>query len=111
MAPKLKSRWSKMIKEIDLQDLTNTDDIRQLIDHLKSSQDQYILKENGEPLAALLSLEDFELLQKANIDKEAAWQDLFENLNEVHSLNPDVSEKEVHADVAAAIRAIRRKKR
>lgn len=52
-------------------------------------------------------MKDIDLKEKAKVDKEQAWQDLFENLEEVHALNPDVSEREVHADVAAAIRSIR----
>jgi len=100
-----------MVKDIDLKDLSDVDYIHQLLDLLNRGEDQFILKENGTARAALLSLEDFKLLEQARIDKKQAWDDLFENLKGVHALNPNVSEKEVHADVAAAIRAIRRERR
>ena len=100
-----------MVKDIDLKDLTDVDYIHQLLDRLNHENDQYILKENGTPRAALLSLDDFKRLEQAKADKEKAWQDLFATLDKVHALNPNVSEKEVHADVAAAIRAIRRERR
>jgi len=100
-----------MVKHIDLKDLADVDYIHQLLDRLNHGNDQYILKENGTPRAALLSLDDFKRLEQAKVDKQKVWQDLFATLDEVHALNPNVSEKEVHADVATAIRAIRREQR
>ncbi len=96
-----------MEKDIDLKDLTNADSIRLLIAQLKNGKDQYIVKDNGQPQAALLSLDDLELLKQAQQNKQKAWDRLFQNLEKVHARNPDVSEEQVHADVEAAIRAIR----
>ena len=96
-----------MEKEIDLKDLTNADSIRQLIAQLKNGKDQYILRDNGQPQAALLSLDDLELLKLAQQNKQKAWDRLFQNLEKVRARNPDVSEQQVHADVEAAIQAIR----
>ena len=107
MSPKLKSKWSQMEKEIDLKDLTNADSIRQLIAQLKNGKDQYILRDNGQRQAALLSLDDLELLKQAQQNKQKAWVRLFQNMEKVRARNPDVSEQQVHADVKAAIQAIR----
>ena len=96
-----------MEKTIDIKDLTNADSIRLLIAQLKNGKDQYILKDNGQPQAALLSLDDLALLKQAQQNKQKAWDRLFENLEKVHARNPDVSEEQVHADVEEAIRAIR----
>ena len=108
MSPKLKSKWSQMEKEIDLKDLTNADSIRQLIVQLKNGKDQYILKDNGQPQAALLSLDDLELLKQAKVLKDRTWNDLFENLERVHTRNRDFSAEEVDADVDEAIKEVRR---
>jgi PHD/YefM family antitoxin component YafN of YafNO toxin-antitoxin module len=96
-----------MVKAVDLKDLTDASRFRRLLEDIKKGEDQYILKDNGQPQAALLSLDDLELLEKAKADKEHAWQDLLENLKEVQALNPDVSEQQVHVDVDDAIRAVR----
>lgn len=96
-----------MVKEVDLKDLADIDHIRHILDMIKKGEDEYILKDNGQPQAALLSLEDLEVLKRAKADKENAWQDLFATLERVHALNPQVSPEEVDADVDDAIREIR----
>ena len=96
-----------MEKDIDLKDLTNVDSIRQLIAQLKNGKDQYILKDNGQPQAALLSLADFELLKQAQQNKQKAWDRLFKNLKKVHAKNRQFTPEEVDADVDEAIKAIR----
>ena len=107
MLIRLKPRRSKMVKDVDLKDLTNTK-LRNLLKSIKSD-DQYILKENGKPRAVLLSLDDLEVLKRAKANKEKAWENLFANLKQVHALNPNVSEEQVHKDVAEAIRAVRQR--
>ena len=97
-----------MAKEIDLKDLTDINRLREILNHIKEGSDQYILKDNGQPLAALLSLDDLELIKKAKEDKEKALENLFKNLKEVHARNADASEEQVHKDVEEAIREIRR---
>ena len=97
-----------MEKDIDLKDLTNADSIRLLIAQLKNGKDQYILKDNGQPQAALLSLDDLELLKQAKVLKDRTWNDLFENLDRVHMRNRDFSAEEVDADVDEAIKEVRR---
>ncbi len=96
-----------MIKNIDLKDLADAESLRQVLARIKKGEDQYILKDNDQPQAALLSLEDLELLKQAKENKQKAWDRLFENLEKVHARNPDVSEEQVHSDVEEAIRAIR----
>ena len=108
MAPKLKLRWSKMVKDVDLKDLTDAHHFRQVLEQIKKGKDQFILKDNGQPQAALLSLDDLELLKKMKANKKKAWKDLFENLKKVHALNSEFSAEEVDADVDEAIKAIRR---
>jgi hypothetical protein len=99
-----------MTKDIDLKDLT-VNYLHQLLEHRNRGDARFILKENGTPRAALLSVEDFKLFEQARMDKKQTWDDLLENLKTVHALNPTVSEKKVHTDVAAAIQAIRRERR
>ena len=108
MSPKLKSKWSEMVKQINLTDLANPDYVRQLFAQLKNSEDQYIVKDNGQPQAALLSLDDLELLKKAKILKERTWDGLFKNLEQVHAKNMQFSAEEVDADVDEAIKEVRR---
>lgn len=107
MLPNPKSRWSSMVKNVELQDISDADRFRQLLNDISKSEDQYILKDNGQPLAALLSLSDLEVLKQAKQNKQKAWDLLFENLEKIHARNPDVSEEQVHADVEEAIRAVR----
>ncbi len=94
-----------MVRDVDLKDLTNTK-LRKLLEAIKSD-DQYILKDNGKPRAVLLSFDDLELLKNAKANKEKGWENLFENLEQVHALSPNVSVEQVHKDVAEAIRAVR----
>ena len=88
-----------MVKDINLADLANLDYVRQLFVELKNSQDQYIVKDNGQPQAALLSLEDLEILENAKQDKDKAWEKLFADLKSVHERNKHFSPEEVDADV------------
>ncbi len=97
-----------MVRDIDLKDLTNTKNLRQVLDRIKKGEDLYILKDNDQPQAALLSLEDLELLKKAKVLKERTWDDLFKNLERVHAKNRQFSAEEVQDDVAEAIKEVRR---
>ena len=106
MLTRLKAWRSKMVRDVDLKDLTNTK-LRKLLDNIKESDDQFILKDNGQPIAAILSIDDLELLKKAKTDKEKAWQNIFKTIKEVHDLNPNVSAEEVDADVDQAIKEVR----
>ena len=94
-----------MVKNVDLKDLTNTK-LRKILDAI-TSEDQYILKDNGKPRAVLLSLDDLELLKRAKADKEKAWENIFKTIKEVHDLNPNISAEEVDADVDQATKEVR----
>ena len=97
-----------MVKNIELKDLVDANRFRQVLEEIKKSDDQYILKDNGHPQAALLSLDDLELLKKAKLLKERTWDDLFKNVGQVHARNKQFSAEEVQADVAEAIKEVRR---
>lgn len=93
-----------MVKDFDINDLMDASRVRQLINHVKKGKAQYVLKENGEPLAMLLSLDEVE---QRNKDKEKAWRDLFQVMDKVHAANAQFSAAEVEADVDAAIQETR----
>lgn len=96
-----------MEKDVDLKDLCNADRIRQLLEEIKNGTDHYVLKDNGQPVGALTSLSDIELLKSTKANREKVWDSLFAHLDERHARNPDISEEQVHADVEEAIRAVR----
>jgi len=96
-----------MIQELDVKALFDANILRQILSRVSKGSDQYILKENGQPEAALLSIHDLKLLEQVKERKERAWDDFFENLKEAHALNLDFTAEEVEADVDAAIREIR----
>lgn len=97
-----------MIKELDMNTLTDANLLRQVMDRVKKEGDHHVIKKNGEPEAALLPLEDLDLLRRVAVTKERAWDDFFENLKEVHALNAAFSHTEIEADVDAAIQEVRR---
>jgi len=99
-----------MVENIDLKDLRSIDDILQLIERLKQGQDQFILNAGGQPKAALLSIEDLELLKSAKQNKQAALQKLFATMDAVHDRNKHIPEEQVYNDVAEAISAVRQQR-
>lgn len=107
MLLKLKPKWSKMIKDLDLKDLANAERLRRVLEHVKKGDDHYILKDNDEPQAALLSLDDLEFLKEAKNSRERAWENLFANLKAVHEKNKEFSAEETENDIDEAIKAVR----
>ena len=96
-----------MVRNIELKDLNSIDDVFRLIESLKPGEDQFVLNEDGQPKAALLSVQDLELLQSAKQNKKEALAGLFSTMDAVHARNADIPEEQVHADVAEAITAAR----
>jgi len=96
-----------MVKELDVNVLTDADFGRQLLRRVRENGDQYILKENDQAEAALLSIDDLELLKRVKVDKEKARNALFKVMDAIHERNAQFSAEEVEADVDAAIREIR----
>jgi len=97
-----------MVKDLDIKELMNASRVRQLIGRVKKGRAQYLLKDNGEPFAMLLSLDEVEHQKK---DKEKAWRDLFKVMDKVHAANSQFSAQEVEADVDASIHELRRARR
>lgn len=93
-----------MTQELDIKDLADAAALRNVLLHLKKGRVQYVLKENDEPLAMLLSLDEVEQRKK---DKDKAWRDLFHVMDKVHAANDQFSAEEVEADVDAAIQEAR----
>lgn len=100
-----------MVRNIELKDLSSLDDVLQLIKSLKPGEDQFLLNEDGQPKAALLSVQDLELLKSAKQNKKEALKELFSTMDAVHAHNAHIPEVEVQADVAEAIAAVRRERR
>ncbi len=96
-----------MVQELEVKSLTDMNELRQILSRVRNTGAQFILKHNGQPEAALLSIADLALLQRMRTVKERAWDDFFENLSEVHALNAGYTATEVEADVDAAIRELR----
>jgi hypothetical protein len=97
-----------MEKDIKLKELTDAARLRQILDDITVGDDQYILNDNGEPRAAILSLDHLDLLKRAQANKEKSWANLFATLARVHAMNPNASPQEIDADVDEAIHEIRR---
>jgi hypothetical protein len=93
-----------MIQELDVKDLADVAALRDVLLQLRKGQARYLLKENGEPVAMLLSLDEVEL---RNMDKEKALRDLFQVMDKVQAANAQFSAEEVEADIDAAIQEVR----
>ena len=98
---------SGMIKDLTVNDVADVDRFRKILASINNSGDQFIVKEQGKPQAAILPLADLRLLQEVKINKEKAWKELFGNMHDVHALNVNFSAEEVDRDVDEAISAIR----
>ena len=96
-----------MVKELEVKTLSDINEMRAVLASVRMAGAQYILKDNGEPEAALLSIADLALLQRMQSVKERAWEDFFENLHAVHVQNAGFSAAEVEAEVDAVIRDLR----
>jgi antitoxin (DNA-binding transcriptional repressor) of toxin-antitoxin stability system len=99
-----------MIQEqnLDVKDLTNASRVRQVLSRVKKNGNRYIVTENGEPFALLLPLEGG---KPKKLNREQAWQELFKLMDSVHARNAHIPFVEVEADVDAAIREVRRKRK
>ncbi len=99
-----------MIQEqnLDMKDLTNAARVRQVLSRVKKNGNLYFVTENGEPFALLLPLEGG---KPQKLNREKAWQELFKLMDSVHARNAHVPLAEVEADVNAAIREVRRKRK
>lgn len=96
-----------MVQELEVKTLSDINEMRAVLASVRIAGAQYILKDNGEPEAALLSIADLALLQRVQSVKARAWDDFFENLHAVHTQNSGFSAAEVEADVDAVIRDLR----
>jgi antitoxin (DNA-binding transcriptional repressor) of toxin-antitoxin stability system len=99
-----------MIQEqnLEVKDLTNASRVRQVLSRVKKNGNRYIVTENGEPFALLLPLEGG---RPKKLDREKGWQELFKLMDSVHARNAHIPLAEIEADVDAAIREVRRKRK
>jgi hypothetical protein len=93
-----------MIQELDVKDIADAAALRKVLLQLRKGRTRYLLKENGEPVAMLLSLDEVELRKK---DNEKARRDLFQVMDKVQAANAQFSAEEVEADIDAAIQEVR----
>ena len=77
-----------------------------LLDQVARGETRVIVEQNGSPVAALISAEDFEWLTQ----REAARAERFKVLDEIRGRNVDKDPDEVERDVAEEIDALRRKR-
>ena len=96
-----------MPKEFDLKELNESGEFQRVIDSMRSGGEYYILKINGKPQAALLSLKDIALLDDAKAQKKKSWTRLLQLMSQVHNKNASIPGKEVDTEVDAAIREVR----
>ena len=95
-------------QNLDVKDLTNAARVRQVLSRVKKNGNRYIVTDNGEPFALLLPLEGG---KPQKLNKEKAWQELFKLMDSVHARNAHIPLAEVEADVDAAIKGVRRKRK
>ncbi|MGH7595944.1 MAG: hypothetical protein ACREOI_06300 [bacterium] len=86
-----------MYKKLDVTALTDVENLRQALDYVKKNGEQYLLTDNGEPQAVLLSLHDIELLKRVKRNVESAWEDVLDVLKNAHPPNVSLSAEEKKA--------------
>lgn len=96
-----------MIQELDVKNLADIAELRNVLRRVKQNGEQYILREDEQAEAVLVPLRDLEDLKRREEIKQRAWDDLLANMREVHALNAEFSAEEVEADVDAAIQELR----
>jgi PHD/YefM family antitoxin component YafN of YafNO toxin-antitoxin module len=98
-----------MVKTIDLK-RTKEVELIGLVRALQGQDnDHYVIQENGEPLAVLISQAEYERYREQ--DRLKAVEKLQKFLDDVHSkINHNFSEEEIERDVNEAIHEMRGKK-
>ncbi len=99
----------RVVKEFEIGKRIRSKEFRQVLENVKLDGDQIILKEDGLPQAAILSLDDLALLERAKSMKDKSWKQLRKVLHRVHQKNADFLPEEVDQDVDAAVLAVRRR--
>ncbi|GEM_PF-2718680 len=75
-----------------------------LLEGVRTQGEQYEIQEEGQTVAVLISLEDFQALHQFQRLKEQAWADLEALLQRVHAQSVHIPPEQVAQDVKAAIR-------
>jgi len=97
-----------MVKTIDFRKATK--DFKRLLEDVKSGTIQYIVKDNGQELAVLLSFNDFNNFQRIAKDKAEAKERFFKIVDKIRDSNKDVSYDQIESDVAQAVVEVRKMK-
>jgi PHD/YefM family antitoxin component YafN of YafNO toxin-antitoxin module len=96
-----------MIKTIDIAKTTDKELAELIRQFARQNGDHYLLQEDGEPMAALISQEEFERYQKQR--RLQAAEELRNFLKEQRAImGHDHTEEEVERDVLQAIQEVRR---
>jgi len=95
-----------MVKVVDLA-RTDQEELKRLIRRIRQGKDQYIVQEGGDPVAAVISIEDFETLESY---RRRRTQD-FQVFDRVRSRNTGAILDEVEREVQEAVESVRRKDR
>lgn len=105
-----------MIKTIDLSKFKSLEDIENILKLVQKGDDQFLIKYNGKPLAAIISSDDLDFLVEKQVDEivhevkrqTLARERLFRIMDEVQKQNEGFSIEEVEHDIEAAKVAIRK---
>jgi len=89
-----------MVKTIDFEYAAKN--LKKLLIEVRSGVNQYILKDNGQEMAVLLSFNDF---QRFSESKEQAKKRFFEMVDKIHQRTKDVPLKEIEDAVNEAVAA------
>jgi len=97
-----------MVKTIDFRKATK--DFEKLLEDVKSGTNQYVVKDNGQELAVLLSFNDFNNFQRLAKNKTEAKERFFKIVDKIQKSNKDVPCEQIETDVAQAVGEVRKMK-
>jgi len=105
-----------MIKTIELSRIKSLAQLKTLLKKVQRGSDQYLLKQKGEAVAALIPPADLEVIVAKDIEAvkrearqgEAARSALFAVMDKVQAKNLEFTEEEIEQDIMAAREEIRR---
>jgi len=95
-----------MVKTIDVKDATQK--IQQLLEEITEGANQFIIKNNGQNIAVLLSYEDYQSYADYLIRKEESKQRFFEMVDKIRERNKDVPYEQIEKVVAEAVAEVKR---
>jgi prevent-host-death family protein len=96
-------RWFKMLKTIDFKDAATN--LENLLKEVKQGTNQYIVKDNGNEMAVLLSYNDFQNLTES---KELTRKRFFEMIERLYQRTKDVPLEKIEDAINEAVKVARK---